>query len=80
MDPGLASRALQAARERGFAAAETWSGAGHDAQHIGARAAALLLFVPLHDGQSHTPQEGARMEEILQAAEVARAVLAGAAE
>jgi N-carbamoyl-L-amino-acid hydrolase len=75
MDPGLARLALQAAAQRGIAASQTWSGAGHDAQHIGAGTAALLLFVPLHDGQSHTPQEGARMDEILQAAEVARAVL-----
>jgi hydantoinase/carbamoylase family amidase len=80
MDPELAQLALAAAAERGFPASETWSGAGHDAQHIGARTAALLLFVPLHDGQSHTPQEGARMPEILQATEVARAVLGDRAE
>jgi N-carbamoyl-L-amino-acid hydrolase len=79
MDPGLAQSALAAARDRGFPAGETWSGAGHDAQHIGQRAAALLLFVPLHGGQSHTPEEGAEMGEILQAADVAHDVLASAA-
>jgi hydantoinase/carbamoylase family amidase len=76
MDPGLVQRALAAARDHGFPAGETWSGAGHDAQHIGQRAPALLLFVPLHGGQSHTPQEGAEMGEIVKAAEVAQAVLA----
>jgi hypothetical protein len=35
--------------------------------------------VPLHGGQSHTPQEGAEMGEILQAADVAHDVLASAA-
>jgi hydantoinase/carbamoylase family amidase len=79
LDPGLVTRALAAAGERGIAAAETWSGAGHDAQHIGAVAPALLVFVPLHGGQSHTPQEGAEMDEILQSAEVVTAVLADAA-
>jgi N-carbamoyl-L-amino-acid hydrolase len=79
MDPKLVERALAAAHERGFAAAETWSGAGHDAQHLGRRAPALLMFVPLHDGQSHTPREGAEISEILQAAEVVRAVLGSVA-
>jgi hydantoinase/carbamoylase family amidase len=78
LDPALAAQALEAARTRGYPAAETWSGAGHDAQHINGIAPALLMFVPLHGGQSHTPQEGAEMTEILQAVEVAAAVLADA--
>jgi len=75
LDPGLARRALQVASQRGYPAAETWSGAGHDAQHLGGLAPALLVFVPLHGGQSHTPREGADITEILQAAEVVAAVL-----
>jgi hydantoinase/carbamoylase family amidase len=75
MDPDLASGALRAARDRGIAAVTTWSGAGHDAQHINGLAPALLMFVPLHAGQSHTPQEGAEMVEILRAAEVVTAVM-----
>ncbi len=75
LDSGLIARALASAHALGFAAHETWSGAGHDAQHLNGRVPALLLFVPLRGGQSHTPQEGAEMEEILQAAQVVAAVL-----
>ena len=35
--------------------------------------ATLLVFVPLHGGESHTPQEGAEMDEIVQAAAVVAA-------
>ena len=59
----------------GSPAAETWSGAGHDAQHLTTLAPALLLFVPLHGGESHTPQEGADMDEIVEAARVVVSVL-----
>ena len=75
MDAHLVHQALQAAREHGIPAAETWSGAGHDAQHVTALVPALLLFVPLHGGESHTPQEGADMDEIVQAAQVVTSVL-----
>lgn len=70
LDPALTERALAAAAGRGVAAAETWSGAGHDVQHIAAHAPALLVFVPLRAGQSHTPREGADMADILAAADV----------
>ena len=62
-------------RMLGVPAAETWSGAGHDAQHLAGLVPSLLLFVPLHGGESHTPQEGAEMREILQATAVAARVL-----
>ncbi|HEX3978105.1 MAG TPA: hydantoinase/carbamoylase family amidase [Solirubrobacteraceae bacterium] len=75
MDAHLVQAALQAAREHGIPATETWSGAGHDAQHVTALAPALLLFVPLHGGESHTPQEDADMDEIVQAARVVMSVL-----
>jgi hydantoinase/carbamoylase family amidase len=68
LDQNLAQAALQAARGIGIVAIETWSGAGHDAQHLASLFPTLLLFVPLHGGESHTPREGADMEEILQAA------------
>ena len=67
LDPGLAGAALAAAGELGVAAAETWSGAGHDAQHLAGLVPSLLLFVPLHGGESHTPHESAKMDEIVQA-------------
>ncbi len=75
MDAALVQAALQAAREHGVHATETWSGAGHDAQHVTALAPALLVFVPLHGGESHTPQEGADMDEIVQAGRVVASVL-----
>ncbi|MGP0050332.1 MAG: hydantoinase/carbamoylase family amidase [Solirubrobacteraceae bacterium] len=75
LDARLAADALDAARALGVPAAETWSGAGHDAQHLASIVPALLLFVPLHGGESHTPDEGAEIDEILQAAAVARRVL-----
>ena len=74
LDPGLVARALAVARRLGIPARTTWSGAGHDAQHVNALAPALLVFVPLRGGQSHTPREGAEMDEILQAAALVGAV------
>ena len=75
MDRRLVDAALRAAHELGIPAAETWSGAGHDAQHLMTLAPALLLFVPLHGGESHTPQEGADMDEIVEATRVVVSVL-----
>ena len=59
LEPRLVQAALDAARRNGIAAAETWSGAGHDAQHLAALFPSLLVFVPLEGGESHTPLEGA---------------------
>lgn len=77
LDATLAERALSAAGELGLAATETWSGAGHDAQHLASLVPTLLMFVPLHGGESHTPDEGADMDEILAAAAVVAAALPG---
>jgi hydantoinase/carbamoylase family amidase len=75
LDAGLATVALEAAARRGIAAVETWSGAGHDGQHIASLVPALLIFVPLHGGESHTPAEGADGAEIADAATLASEVL-----
>jgi hydantoinase/carbamoylase family amidase len=75
LDPELASRALAAAARLGIPATETFSGAGHDAQHLAALLPTLLMFVPLHGGESHTPHEGADLDEILDAARVLAAAL-----
>jgi hydantoinase/carbamoylase family amidase len=75
LDPGLAQVALASAQQHGIAAVETWSGAGHDAQHLAALMPTLLLFVPLEGGESHTPQEGASQPGILNAALIACAAL-----
>jgi hydantoinase/carbamoylase family amidase len=75
LDPQLADRALAAAQRLGIDAVETWSGAGHDAQHLASVIPALLLFVPLHGGESHTPLEGADPAEIAATALLAFDVL-----
>jgi N-carbamoyl-L-amino-acid hydrolase len=75
----LAQAALDAAGRLGLDATETWSGAGHDAQHLAALMPTLLLFVPLHGGESHTPQEGASMDEIVQTADLATEVMRSSA-
>ena len=75
LDAGLAAAALEAARALGVPATETWSGAGHDAQHLSRLTPTLLLFVPLEGGESHTPEEGADERDIVNAARIAGEVL-----
>ena len=75
LDASLVAAALTAADRLGIAAEETWSGAGHDAQHLTALVPALLVFVPLRGGESHTPQEGAEIEEIVAASRVVAEVM-----
>jgi hydantoinase/carbamoylase family amidase len=75
LDGELARAALALARRHGIAATETWSGAGHDAQHLSALMPALLLFVPLQGGESHTPFEDADATDISHAALIANEVL-----
>ncbi len=75
LDRALADAALHAAEARGFAATETWSGSGHDAQHLAALFGTLLVFVPLERGESHTPDEGADASDIEHASLVVSDVL-----
>jgi hydantoinase/carbamoylase family amidase len=75
LDPNMVSAGLAAADALGISARTTWSGAGHDAQHLNALAPALLVFVPLHGGESHTPHESANLDEIVQAAMLVAYVL-----
>jgi hydantoinase/carbamoylase family amidase len=75
LDRGLAEAALAAARARGIPATETWSGSGHDSQHLAALFPTLLMFVPLEGGESHTPLEGASESDIQNASLVMADVL-----
>jgi hydantoinase/carbamoylase family amidase len=75
LDASLVAAALTAAHRLGIGAGETWSGAGHDAQHLSALAPTLLVFVPLRGGESHTPQEGADLEEIVEASRLVAEVM-----
>jgi beta-ureidopropionase / N-carbamoyl-L-amino-acid hydrolase len=56
----------------------TYSGAGHDSGHLAAVTSAALFFVPLAGGESHSPDEGARADEVLAAGRVLVDVLAAA--
>jgi hydantoinase/carbamoylase family amidase len=71
LDAGLVQAALAAAERRAARAVRTYSGAGHDAQHLASRVPVALLFVPLAGGESHTPEEHATAEDV----ELAAAVL-----
>jgi N-carbamoyl-L-amino-acid hydrolase len=75
LDPEMVSAGLAAAEALGISARTTWSGAGHDAQHLNSLTRALLVFVPLHGGESHTPHEGADLNEIVHAAMLVAYVL-----
>jgi hydantoinase/carbamoylase family amidase len=70
LDPALVEAALAAAERHRVPAVATYSGAGHDAQHLAARVPAALLFVPLTSGESHTPQEEADGADVALAAEI----------
>ena len=47
-------------KRRGFAATETWSGSGHDAQHLAALFGTLLVFVPLERRREPYARRGRR--------------------
>ncbi|MGM0861078.1 MAG: allantoate deiminase [Bacillota bacterium] len=57
MDQTLKAAALQTAAENRISCEEIVSGAGHDAQMIGRRFPACMLFVPSQGGISHSPRE-----------------------
>ena len=75
LEPELVQAALDEAARRGVAAVPTWSGAGHDAQHLAALTPTLLVLVPLEGGESHTPQEGAADRDIATAGMIVSEVL-----
>jgi hydantoinase/carbamoylase family amidase len=75
LDPEMVSAGLAAAEALEISARTTWSGAGHDTQHLNSLTRALLVFVPLHGGESHTPFEGADLNEIVHAAMLVAYVL-----
>lgn len=70
LDAALVKAAHHAAARLGTESLSTHSGAGHDVQHLASLVPAVLLFVPLAGGESHTPQEEADMQDIAVAADV----------
>jgi len=62
--PVVRERVRAAARDRGLAAEEIVSGAGHDAQEMARIGRAGMVFVPgEHDGISHNPREDSTPEQ-----------------
>jgi hydantoinase/carbamoylase family amidase len=70
LDPDLVKAALAAAARNEGHAVRTYSGAGHDAQHLARIVPAAMLFVPLAGGASHTPLEDATDADIALAGRV----------
>ncbi|MFP7232639.1 allantoate deiminase [Bacillus subtilis] len=64
MDERLKAAALETAAENGISCEEMVSGAGHDAQMIGRRHPACMLFVPSRGGISHSPKEYTRARQL----------------
>lgn len=57
MDEKLTALTLKSAKETGASFAPMVSGAGHDSQVFGVYCPTALIFVPSHDGISHSPKE-----------------------
>ena len=64
MDAEVRALLWRAARDSGIKAAELVSGAGHDAQILGARCRVGMLFVPSIGGRSHCPEESTSPEHL----------------
>jgi N-carbamoyl-L-amino-acid hydrolase len=73
----LRTRLAAACAARGVAAGDLPSYAGHDAGILAAHVPAAMVFVRNPTGASHTPAEGAAMEDCVAAAAVLAETLAG---
>jgi N-carbamoyl-L-amino-acid hydrolase len=67
--PVPASEAVQATiakaiEQHGHRYTHMFSGAGHDAAHMAQIAPMGMIFVPSHEGRSHTPEEWTDYEQI----------------
>lgn len=57
LDADLQGAIRQAARRCGYATLDLPSGAGHDAMMLAAMTPSAMIFVPSHQGRSHSPDE-----------------------
>ncbi|MCO7175031.1 allantoate deiminase [Sporolactobacillus kofuensis] len=64
MDPMMTQRHLKLAREAGIPSKKMVSGAGHDSQIFGVYCPTAMMFVPSHNGVSHSPKEFTRTEDL----------------
>ena len=74
MDSKLVTDLKAICEERGVAWIEMPSGAGHDAMNMAALCPTGMIFVPSKDGLSHNPAEYTSMEQLMEGAEVLRAL------
>lgn len=70
MDPVVRTCIARAATRLGYSCRELWSWAGHDAQFMGRRWPAGMIFVPSRGGVSHSPAEYTSPEDLGRGAEV----------
>jgi beta-ureidopropionase / N-carbamoyl-L-amino-acid hydrolase len=70
MDGDLQGAIRQAAQRCGYGALDLPSGAGHDAQMLAAITPAAMLFVPSHNGRSHSPAEHTDADDLVAGANV----------
>lgn len=64
MDPMMTQRHLELAQEAGISFKKMVSGAGHDSQIFGVYCPTAMMFVPSHNGVSHSPKEFTKTEDL----------------
>jgi N-carbamoyl-L-amino-acid hydrolase len=69
-DPGMQGAIREAAKSLGLATMDLPSGAVHDAQQMAKLAPFGMIFVPSHEGISHSPKELSSWEDVANGAEV----------
>jgi N-carbamoyl-L-amino-acid hydrolase len=62
--PAVVAAVERAAHSTGAPYRRIISGAGHDAQYMGAIGPAGMIFVPSHDGRSHCEEEFTAIEDV----------------
>jgi N-carbamoyl-L-amino-acid hydrolase len=69
-DPRVQAAIRDAAKSLNLATMDLPSGAVHDAQQISKIAPAGMIFVPSHDGISHSPKEFTSWQDVANGTEV----------
>ncbi|MET1250254.1 allantoate deiminase [Sporolactobacillus sp. STCC-11] len=64
MDPAMTQRHVSLARKAGIPFKTMVSGAGHDSQIFGTYCPTAMMFVPSHNGISHSPKEFTKLEDL----------------
>lgn len=64
MDPAMTQRHVELAQQAGIPFKKMVSGAGHDSQIFGVYCPTAMMFVPSHNGISHSPKEFTKIEDL----------------